>query len=224
MSNNPSSRKLAFCCKVAYNTTVNQFVIFFGYAGLVVAILYLMFQICLSLVKRRQAVDREGKVNADIENVKRRNSDSRTEALRDICNLLHSSLPVAPSKAAMDSADNLAEIVQILKSVSKIPELITAIEKLATIMEKAAPPLEKIGDDAFLIARGARDLADQVAAFRAVVYGGRRSDEFPVTTNDSEGIRRADMEADIANLMQDHGMSRRDAEVRVKDMYSRIPR
>lgn len=99
-------------------------------------------------------------------------------------------------------------------------ELTAALNGLSEAMTKASPGLDKIGDNSFLIARGARDIADGVTALRTVVFGGKRAEDFPSTVNEEERTNRANIEYDIGQLMLDHGMSRPQAEARVRDMYA----
>ncbi len=117
---------------------------------------------------------------------------------------------------------------EMAKTAQALAEHVNSLDKsclaLTQVLQEALPGLTRIGDSAFLIGKGARDMNDNITALRAVVFGGRRAEEFPITTNDDAGIRRANMESEIADLMADHNLSRRDAEARVKDMYARIGR
>lgn len=101
-----------------------------------------------------------------------------------------------------------------------VTRLVSSVNALTEVMSKTAPSLEKIGDDAFLIARGARDIGDGVTALRAVVFGGKRAEDFPMTMHDDERVDRAEAEYDIGQLMMDHGLSRAEATKRVKDNYA----
>lgn len=123
--------------------------------------------------------------------------------------------------AAASLVEAQGKILQILESGNgSIAALTAAVGALGETMTKAQPSLEKIGDDAFLMAKGVRDMSDNIVALRAVVYGGRRAEDFPVTINDDERTRRADMEYDVQQLMVDHGLSRSEAASRVRDTYA----
>lgn len=125
----------------------------------------------------------------------------------------------------LESTDRIQQLLLArLAGPEHIRSLDASCQALTAALKEATPGLAKIGDDAFLIARGARDIADQVTALRAVIFGGRNANEFPVTTNDDDGIRRANMEHEISSLMIDHNLNRRDAEARVRDLFARVSR
>lgn len=191
--------------------------IFIGYVGMA----FFAWTVISKLLRWRKA--------ASLERAKREEgfvvaTEKQAAVMTSILDFLKSVLPPAPSMAAMDAAAALVEIRSILQKENHIQDLIVSIDKLSAVMEKAAPPLEKIGDDAFLIAKGARDIGDQVAILRSVVFGGKRAEDFGQTANDDEIIRRGNMEFEIITLMTDHQLSRKDAETRVRDLYARVSR
>lgn len=120
--------------------------------------------------------------------------------------------------------ETLKEISAVRLDQEKILELSSAAKVLTESMATITPMAERMSDSAYLIAKSTRDVADQVAVLRSVVYGSSRAEDFPATLDDSERARRANIEHDVANLMHDHGLSRRAAEDRVQDMYVRVPR
>ncbi len=93
-------------------------------------------------------------------------------------------------------------------------------DRLSSAITKHASDIELFGDSGKLMAVSCRKMNDNITALRGIVYGGRRPDDYSVTTDDNESIRRAEMESDVASLMQDHSMSREEATVRVKNLYS----
>lgn len=148
-------------------------------------------------------------------------------AVYDQLTLIANTLEQMP-RISSRTADSLAVIKdemtslgeEALTRLSTITALTESINSLNGTMIVAAPNLGKIADNAFLIARGARDLGDGVTALRAVVFGGKRAEDFPMTINDDERVQHANMEYDITQLMIDHGLSRDQAESRIRDMYA----
>ena len=98
-----------------------------------------------------------------------------------------------------------------------------SIDHLSDILAKQGASLERFGDSGSLMASSCRKMNDNIAALRAIVFGGKRADEFSITADDPEAIRRADMESEIMTLMQDHDMSRDEATRRVRQLYSARP-
>lgn len=97
---------------------------------------------------------------------------------------------------------------------------VTAMQALTEVLNKVGPDLAKVNDHTFLIAKGARDLGDSVTALRAVVFDGKRPQDFPITMHDDERTQRAEMEYDISQLMIDHSLSRGEATARIRDNYA----
>ena len=98
-----------------------------------------------------------------------------------------------------------------------------AIERLTEVVTKHAADIERFGDSGLLMASSCRKMNDNLTALRTIVYGGKRAEDFSFTSEDPESVRRADQESEVMTLMQDHNMSRPEAEKRVRNMYATRP-
>ena len=121
---------------------------------------------------------------------------------------------------AVTELEKCLHLIRQSVSAADPAELISALNGHARALASATPALESVKPSVDEVARAAKAMADQVAILRAVVYGGRRAEDFPVTADDPAAIQRGEMAEDIDNLIRDHGLSRAQAEMRVRDMYS----
>lgn len=125
----------------------------------------------------------------------------------------------------LESTDRIQQLLLArLAGPEHIRSLDASCQALTAALKEATPGLAEIGRNTFLIGRGTKDLADQVAYLRSVVFGSKRAEEFPGTENDAEAVRRANFSWEVENLVHDHGLSRPEAEKRVRDMFSTISR
>lgn len=98
-----------------------------------------------------------------------------------------------------------------------------AVDRLSEVVTKHGSDIERFGDSGFLMASNSKKMADQISALRQIVYGGKRAEDFSFTSEDPESVRRADIENDVMTLMQDHQMTRPEAERRVRQQYATRP-
>lgn len=136
------------------------------------------------------------------------------EELVSIRNLLNARL-TGPDPEMVRAAQALGEHVHNLDA---------SCLALTLAVKEALPGLGDIGKSAYLVAGAAKSISDQVVILRSVVFGQRRAEEFAGTDDDPEAIRRANMAWETESLVRDHGLSRPEAERRVRDMFSRVPR
>ncbi len=139
-------------------------------------------------------------------------------------------LSAALTSSINSSYGSLAELIKtgsMAVSSSLNPEsqkrFQDSADRLSTAIDRHASDIESFGDSGRLMATSCRKMNENIVALRAIVFGGRRAEEFSLTADDPENIRRADIENDIAMLMQDHDIPREEATRRVKNLYSTRP-